>query len=70
MLKFKPACHFQRHKYIFQVLWELTQGKLGEAPAPPVATENTPIPTTSHVRDKEEEEDLDEMQSRLEALRS
>ncbi|XP_077283928.1 vacuolar protein sorting 24 [Arctopsyche grandis] len=53
-----------------KILWELTQGKLGEAPAPPVASENTPIPTTSHVHDKEEEEDLDEMQSRLEALRS
>ena len=53
------------------MLWELTQGKLGEAPAPPTAVA---APSTS----KEEEEDvpepteseLDEMASRLEALRS
>lgn len=52
-----------------QVLWELTQGKLGEAPAPPITSEGTPVATTSHENEKEEE-DLDEMQSRLEALRS
>lgn len=53
-----------------KVLWELTQGKLGEAPAPPTAVA---APSTS----KEEEDvpeptesELDEMQSRLQALRS
>lgn len=57
-----------------KVLWELTEGKLGEAPLPPDASIKDPIASTSKVVDKEEEEedeeDLKEMQNRLEALRS
>lgn len=54
----------------FQVLWELTQGKLGEAPAPPTAVG---APSTSKEEEpvtEPDESELDEMQSRLEALRS
>ncbi|XP_028178067.1 charged multivesicular body protein 3 isoform X2 [Ostrinia furnacalis] len=52
-----------------KVLWELTQGKLGEAPAPPTAVG---APSTSKEEEVPEpdESELDEMQSRLEALRS
>lgn len=50
-----------------KVLWELTDGKLGEAPSVPVATPSGPA--ASKVEESEEE-DLDEMRSRLEALRS
>ncbi|KAG6451222.1 charged multivesicular body protein 3 [Manduca sexta] len=52
-----------------KVLWELTQGKLGEAPAPPTAVT---APSTSREEEAPEpdENELDEMQSRLEALRS
>lgn len=57
-----------------KVLWELTEGKLGEAPLPPDASIKDPVASTSKVADKEEEEedeeDLKEMQTRLEALRS
>lgn len=53
------------------MLWELTQGKLGEAPAPPTAVG---APSTSKEPAAEaaepDESELDEMQSRLEALRS
>lgn len=51
-----------------KVLWELTDGKLGEAPAVPQATPSGPA--ASKAAESEEEEDLDEMRSRLEALRS
>ncbi|KAF9823660.1 hypothetical protein SFRURICE_019167 [Spodoptera frugiperda] len=53
-----------------KVLWELTQGKLGEAPAPPTAVG---APSTSKEEDvvpETTESELDEMASRLEALRS
>lgn len=64
-----------------KVLWELTEGKLGEAPLPPVASVRDPEASTSkvpqrqavaeaEVGDEEDEEDLKEMQNRLEALRS
>lgn len=57
-----------------KVLWELTEGKLGEAPLPPDASIRDPVASTSKVADKEDEEedeeDLKEMQNRLEALRS
>lgn len=55
-----------------KVLWELTEGKLGEAPLPPDASVKDPEPSTSKVEEEEEEdeEDLKEMQNRLEALRS
>lgn len=52
-----------------KVLWELTDGKLGEAPSVPSATPNEP--STSRVQaNEDEEEDLEEMKNRLEALRS
>lgn len=59
-----------------KVLWELTEGKLGEAPLPPEASvKDDPEASTSKVpavavAEEEDEEDLKEMQSRLEALRS
>lgn len=60
-----------------KVLWELTEGKLGEAPLPPTGTAasvSVPTPGGESVRDvddeEEEEEDLTEMQTRLQALRS
>jgi charged multivesicular body protein 3 len=54
-----------------KVLWELTDGKLGEAPSVPLATPTANGPSSSKVQDNEdEEEDLEDMQSRLEALRS
>ncbi|KAJ8715674.1 hypothetical protein PYW07_010156 [Mythimna separata] len=54
-----------------KVLWELTQGKLGEAPAPPTAVAAAPS-TSKEEEDVPEptESELDEMASRLEALRS
>jgi len=51
-----------------KVLWELTDGKLGEAPSVPIATPSEPA--ASKAEESGEEEDLDEMRSRLEALRS
>lgn len=57
-----------------KVLWELTEGKLGEAPLPPDASVRDPVASTSKVAvkedEEEDEEDLKEMQNRLEALRS
>lgn len=55
-----------------KVLWELTQGKLGEAPAPPTSVD---VPTGSKQAEpepepEENENELEEMQSRLQALRS
>jgi charged multivesicular body protein 3 len=54
----------EAQKEVDKVLWELTEGKLGEAPAVPEASVQPPAPA------EEEEEDMAEMQSRLEALRS
>lgn len=56
---------------IDKVLWELTAGKLGEAPAPPLTEAGgaTPVPAQS-VDVEEDEEDLEEMQTRLQALKS
>lgn len=51
-----------------KVLWELTEGKLGEAPLPPTSTAASIVPEVTE--DEPEEEDLTEMQSRLQALRS
>ncbi|CAG4993471.1 unnamed protein product [Colias eurytheme] len=57
-----------------KVLWELTQGKLGEAPAPPTAVgaASTAVgaPSTSQETQEPDESELDEMQTRLQALRS
>lgn len=54
---------------ILQVLWEITQGTLGKAPAAvtetPGASAVVAEPTV-----EEDPEELMEMQSRLEALRS
>ncbi|KAK9890684.1 hypothetical protein WA026_012035 [Henosepilachna vigintioctopunctata] len=55
-----------------KVLWELTEGKLGEAPAPPTsegASATIGEPATVDLSD-EEEKDVDEMASRLAALKS
>jgi len=52
-----------------KVLFELTAGKLGDAPAAVTAT--LPTPAREEKQEEEEEDtDLEEMQSRLEALRS
>jgi charged multivesicular body protein 3 len=50
-----------------KVLWEITAGQLGKAPA--AVTDTLPIPegATAVVED---EEDFEEMQSRLQALKS
>lgn len=56
---------------IDKVLWELTAGKLGEAPAPPLTEAGGAVPVPKQSVDVEEdEEDLEEMQSRLQALKS
>lgn len=51
-----------------KVLWELTEGKLGEAPAPPVSETAAAEPIPAVEDDNEEE--LEEMQNRLAALKS
>ncbi|XP_035778086.1 charged multivesicular body protein 3-like [Anopheles albimanus] len=61
----------EAQKEIDNVLWEITAGKLGEAPATPQANPNKEEPTTSQEAEEEDdEEDMKEMQSRLQALRS
>ena len=58
---------------IDKVLFELTAGKLGEAPAALKDTLPAPKPTAAEVaaeKEEESEDDMEEMQSRLEALRS
>lgn len=50
-----------------KVLWELTEGKLGEAPLPPMGDTATATPAEVEVEDEEE---LEDMQSRLAALKS
>ena len=58
---------------IDKVLFELTAGKLGEAPAALKDTLPAPKPTAAAVtaeKEEESEDDMEEMQSRLEALRS
>lgn len=51
-----------------KVLWELTDGALGIAPSVPQSLPASKEP--AQAEGSEEEEDLDEMRSRLEALRS
>jgi len=56
---------------IDNILWEVTAGQLGRAPA--AGKEALPTPTHSAVTadsEEEDEEELEKMQSRLEALRS
>ncbi|XP_049304829.1 charged multivesicular body protein 3 [Bactrocera dorsalis] len=63
-------------KEVDKVLWEITDGKLGEAPLPPegIAAEKREVPAATVVESEdeagEEEEDLQEMQNRLASLRS
>jgi len=52
-----------------KVLWELTDGKLGEAPSVPIAAPSGAGPAAKET-EEDEEEDLEEMKNRLEALRS
>lgn len=62
---------------LYQVLWEMTQGALGKAPAAVTETpgtsgaakETAPLPAEEEA-EEEDPEELREMQSRLEALRS
>lgn len=66
-------------KEVDKVLWEITDGKLGEAPLPPEATpadkasaEKAPAAASRVAveEDDDESEELEEMQSRLASLRS
>ncbi|XP_070493720.1 charged multivesicular body protein 3 [Chironomus tepperi] len=52
-----------------KVLWELTDGKLGEAPSVP-STTPAEASTSRVAHEEDEEEDLEDMKTRLEALRS
>lgn len=52
-----------------QILWEVTAGQLGTAPA--VVTENPGIPSTSAEEETEDDDkELEEMKNRLQSLRS
>ncbi|CAH1969223.1 unnamed protein product [Acanthoscelides obtectus] len=55
---------------IDKVLYEITEGKIGEAPAPPTDTTVGEKPTAAEEPEEEDEEELEEMQSRLAALKS
>ncbi|XP_055902095.1 charged multivesicular body protein 3 [Eupeodes corollae] len=60
-------------KEVDKVLWEITEGKLGEAPLPPQGAsieEVQPTPTTAVDDDEDIEKDLQEMQQQLTSLRS
>ncbi|KAI8130427.1 Charged multivesicular body protein 3 [Lucilia cuprina] len=65
-------------KEVDKVLWEITNGKLGEAPLPPedAVAEKQKVPAAAVAvaadvgDDDDEEDDLQEMQSRLASLRS
>lgn len=50
-----------------KILWELTEGKLGEAPVPPV---NEAEGASSISRPQVEDEEVEDVESRLEALKS
>ena len=62
----------EAQKEVDKVLWEITEGKLGEAPLPPEgATIEKAQPTPVAVEeDEDDEEELQEMQHRLASLRS
>lgn len=51
-----------------KILWEITAGKLGEAPA--AVKDSLPEPEGAAALEPEEEEEVSDMQARLEALRS
>lgn len=56
---------------IDKVLFEITEGKIGEAPSPPIDTEVKVKPSVSTEEPEEEDEqEIEEMQSRLAALKS
>lgn len=62
----------EAQKEIDKVLWEITAGKLGEAPAAPLAApagESSREAVAADV-DEDQEDDMEDMQSRLQALRS
>nr|CAG4635095.1 EOG090X0EF4 [Alona affinis] len=51
-----------------KVLWEITAGQLGKAPA--AVTDSLPVRPQASAAVEDDEEDLEEMQSRLQALKS
>lgn len=53
---------------IDKVLFEITEGKIGEAPLPP--SEPTAQPAAAEEPEVEDENEIQEMQSRLAALKS
>lgn len=56
---------------IDKVLWEITAGKIGEAPSVPSESISVPVASTSEeVPEEDDEDDMKEMQSRLQQLRS
>ncbi|XP_045596565.1 charged multivesicular body protein 3 [Procambarus clarkii] len=61
----------EAQKEVDKVLWEITAGQLGKAPAMVSdALPAEPEGATALVSDEEPEEDMEEMRNRLEALRS
>ncbi|XP_058812761.1 charged multivesicular body protein 3 [Topomyia yanbarensis] len=62
----------EAQKEIDKVLWEITAGKLGEAPSAPMAApaKESEGESSRVTADVEDEEDMQDMQSRLQALRS
>lgn len=62
----------EAQKEVDKVLWEITAGKLGEAPAAPIAAPAKEGESSGVAADVEEdqEDDMEDMQSRLQALRS
>ncbi|XP_065083191.1 charged multivesicular body protein 3 [Ochlerotatus camptorhynchus] len=64
----------EAQKEIDKVLWEITAGKLGEAPSAPMAAPTKEsegeASGVSAVEAEDDEEDMKDMQSRLQALRS
>ena len=61
----------EANEEIDKVLYELTAGKLGEAPAAVKDTLPAPAPVAEpEAADDESEDDMEEMQNRLQALRS
>lgn len=55
---------------IDKVLFEITEGKIGEAPLPPTEPAEKATPSPSREPEEEDEEEIEEMQSRLAALKS
>lgn len=76
--KSSPSSNCCIFSFALQVLYEITEGKLGvlepppTTPAEPSKSRDQPSSSKAHEEEEEEEEeeDLTEMQSRLEALKS